>query len=84
VPGWPEERRNFALWDIQRGLEWIQQNIVKKQWGKINTFFLSQFQVHFGGHKAHVTVMARGNGARMVELLGTMPQGKGQQILHQF
>ncbi|KAL3093174.1 hypothetical protein niasHT_022624 [Heterodera trifolii] len=28
---------------------------------------------HFGGHRAHVTVMARGDGARLVALLGLLP-----------
>nr|CAD2150971.1 unnamed protein product [Meloidogyne enterolobii] len=27
LPGWPENKRNFALWDIKTGLEWIKQNI---------------------------------------------------------
>uniref|UniRef100_A0A183C533 COesterase domain-containing protein n=1 Tax=Globodera pallida TaxID=36090 RepID=A0A183C533_GLOPA len=36
------------------------------EWAQLNI-------AHFGGHRAHVTVMARGDGARLVSLLGLLP-----------
>uniref|UniRef100_A0A1I8BCU7 COesterase domain-containing protein n=1 Tax=Meloidogyne hapla TaxID=6305 RepID=A0A1I8BCU7_MELHA len=59
MPGWPESKRNFALWDIKTGLEWIKQNIG-----------------YFGGNKEEITVLASGDGVKLVSLLGMLEQGK--------